>query len=122
MIRRFCGPVIVFIAVLLTLACGGAGSQPPDPDPAVTSVAFLPDPREFLLQFVDVTVIQERCTYRDDLGQADCGDFGKYSPAPPPTGEGVLCRVLLVDKGPVAVVCSIQEPAEILYYAIEGVP
>ena len=101
-----------------------AGRESPRPavSPGVVVVEVLPDAREFLGQFVGVTVIQERCTYREDLDAADCGEFGRYRPVPLPAGEGLFCALLLVEREPVAMTCRAGEPAEILYYPVEALP
>ena len=124
------------LLVALVQACNGDGGSASDsgdtagresPRPAVSPgvvvvVEVLPDAREFLGQFVGVTVIQERCTYREDLDAADCGEFGRYRPVPLPAGEGLFCALLLVEREPVAMTCRAGEPAEILYYPVEALP
>ena len=121
MARQFVLLALVLLPALFALACDNAGVPNQfTPTPGVTPVTTPANVREFLAQFVDETVIQEACTYREDLDQIDCGSLGRYGPNPPPTGEAIVCSVLLVEDQPVAVTCTTQEPRQLLYYAVEG--
>ncbi len=121
MARQFALLASVLLPALLALACGNAGVPSQfTPAAGVTPVTTPANVREFLAQFVDETVIQEACTYREDLGQIDCGSFGRYGPNPPPAGEAIVCSVLSVENRPVAITCITHEPSQLLYYAVES--
>ena len=105
--------VPLFLVLLAAIACDGDEDGSP-PGNRITPPSSLD---EFLDQYVDEEIIEERCTYDPGDATVDCGDI-PYQTDPPPADDDAQCAVLLVNDEPIAVRCSSEEPLTIIYYAI----
>ena len=72
---------------------------------------------EYLNQYAEEEIIEERCTFDSEDARVDCRNIS-YHPDPPPQDDDAECSVLLVNDEPIAVRCASQEPLAVIYYAI----
>ena len=100
---------------------GSPTSTPPvKPTPTSTGTRIQPpeDLAKFLDKYKDKQITSQNCELNAVLGEANCGDNGRYALDPAPPGALATCDVRLVDGKPIAVVCSSHEPLTVTYYEI----
>lgn len=91
-----------------------------EPTPTSTGTRIQPpeDLAKFLDKYKDKQITSQSCDLDHALGEADCGDNGRYALDPVPADASATCQVRLVDGKPIAVVCSSQEPLTVTYYEV----
>ena len=122
----------LFAALSVAVACGGTGDSSPnaegtasasiegtpvDGTPGVTRITPPESAGEYLNQYAEEEIIEERCTFDSKDARVDCRNI-PYNVDPPPQDDDAECLILLVNDEPIAVRCASQEPLSVIYYAI----
>lgn len=126
----------LFLFALLALACEDRGTPSSGGEEAATAAATLSlgeeasptviaapriltattDASAFLQRFQEDDIIEEKCDYDAQNVLAFCGNRGTFALTPAPRGEEVICDLLIVEREPIAVTCTGQEPLQTIYY------
>lgn len=93
----------------------------PQPTPAAEGIpaTAIEDPAAFFsTNYPGKPVNESQCIFSPVTYVVTCGS-DKYAPDPPLTGQDVACALLTIDKTPVAIRCTSQEPLLSIYYEIQ---
>lgn len=93
----------------------GASTPTPLPTPDGTPAVAPADLSQFEGQMID----EKDCIFDPITTTIDCGPLGTYAANPIPAGEDISCSLLSLEGEPTALRCSIQDPFQTIYYAIQ---